>query len=235
MSRPWVPPYFGSWQELINSLLHNPYLATAAPAPPPSDPHSPPRAPPRGPAGGPQPSPLRITHATLVALVGTGQVARALPEGRLKQEMTAGLDRAVADVIDDWCGTRPRPWPPHPGPGPRADTATLVAALGVAAQTFGASGMRDDLLRVAGQLVQKAGAAPANRERKMPTPEEFDAMEKEVTARDGQCHALCSELLRDLEELQDLPPGPARHRLLIRIVALRAQMKALKCGPCLPE
>jgi hypothetical protein len=186
----------------------------------------------------PNPSPWRIAVATLVALVGTRQVAHGLPDGRLKANMTTDIDQAVSDIIDDWCGTKPRPWPPHPGPGPQAEIATLVAALGVTAQAFGASGMREDLLRVAGQLVQRASAATAKRELKMPTPEEFDAMEKkEFTTQNSLCDALCAELLGDLDALQDRPsPGdPARRRLLARIGAIRAQMKQLNCGRCVPE
>lgn len=98
--------------------------------------------------------------------------------------------------------------------------------------------MREDLLRVAGQIVQRASATAAKRELKMPTAEEFDAMEKEIASPDGHCSDLCAELLRDLETLNGpprLPPGPARRRLIARIVAIRAQMKALKCGLCLPE
>src|SRR5262245_48682103 len=210
MSTPWIPLYFGSWREFINSLLHNPFLGAAAPAPPPSDPRPTPHPEPHPEArrgaepvpspwsvSEPVPSPWRIAVATIVALVGTRQVAHGLPEGRLKENMTADLDQAVSDIIDDWCGTKPRPWPPHTGP--QAEIATLVAALGVAAQAFGASGMREDLLRVAGQLVQKASAATAKRELKMPTPEEFDAMEKkEFGTPNSQCDTLCADLLRDL-------------------------------------
>src|SRR5690349_16714002 len=28
MSTPWVPSYFGSWEELVRSLLHNPFLGS---------------------------------------------------------------------------------------------------------------------------------------------------------------------------------------------------------------
>ena len=25
---PWVPPYFGTWEQLVNELLHNPFLGS---------------------------------------------------------------------------------------------------------------------------------------------------------------------------------------------------------------
>ena len=66
-----------------------------------------------------------------------------------------GVERLVSRAIDDWCGTRPRPWPipwpspwpfpwppgpdPDPGPGPVMDVA---ASRVVGALTLGAYASR---------------------------------------------------------------------------------------------
>src|SRR6516225_10216213 len=99
MSTPWIPRYSGSWGDFINSLLYNAHLG-GAPSPPPA-PTPPPGTPPPHPephpefprrmessfgpwcVSEPNPSPWRIAVATLVALVGTRQVAHGLPDGRL--------------------------------------------------------------------------------------------------------------------------------------------------------
>jgi hypothetical protein len=82
------------------------------------------------------------------------EVARQMPEGQAKQALNASTGRAIAELIDDWCGTR-HPGP-HPWPGPVAGIPSLVSALGIAACSFAESGMRQELLDVAGRIVEKS-------------------------------------------------------------------------------
>jgi hypothetical protein len=71
---------------------------------------------------------------------------------------------------------------------------------------------------------------------KLPTMKEIDAMVENVIGG-SECTVLCHDLLNALETLAGPPPatGILRLRLLARIRALRAQMKALHCALCLPE
>ena len=68
---------------------------------------------------------------------------------------------------------------------------------------------------------------------KLPSLKEIDAMALSLPNA-HQCTVLCQDLLVALEELQGAT-GLLKIRLKVRIAALRAQMKALHCGLCLPE
>ncbi|WP_157131075.1 hypothetical protein [Burkholderia savannae] len=161
MSTPWLPPYLGSWDDLVKALLHNPslggghphhlraHLAARASEPPPTPWF----------AADPEPNPWSPATSFLISAIGLNQVARQMPEGQPRRDLSRSVDVAIADFIDDWCGTRPpgRPWP---WPGPNPLTATLVSELGVAAQSFDGA-MREEVLQVAGRIVQKSFAPEA--------------------------------------------------------------------------
>ena len=52
----WVPPYFGSAEQLLKELLHNPFLGSSHPGP---HPHALEKA-------GPVPDPWRSAHGDIV-------------------------------------------------------------------------------------------------------------------------------------------------------------------------
>lgn len=74
---------------------------------------------------------------------------------------------------------------------------------------------------------------PNEKELALPSLKEIDAMTISP-ASGSECTVLCHELLDDIEQLQGTT-GIKRLRLLVRIRALRARMRELKCGPCLPD
>lgn len=70
-------------------------------------------------------------------------------------------------------------------------------------------------------------------DQRLPTEAEVDALVG-TAPFDGECTVLCNTLMRDTEELQGAT-GLARLRLQAAIRAIRARMKELKCGACLPQ
>jgi hypothetical protein len=113
--------------------------------------------------GQPHPSPEAwgAAVAGLAEAANVKQLAAALPEGALRSQLQTGADRSIDGIIDDWCGTR-RPWP-WPGPPPWA--VAIAAEVTTVANSCPAGILRDELLRIAGQVLQKAtattGAGPA--------------------------------------------------------------------------
>jgi len=88
--------------------------------------------------------------AGLAEAANAAQVAAVLPEGEVRSELEASAAAFVEAALDDYCGTRP-PWP---GPPPWA--IAIASALSELANTYQAGFLRDELLRIAGQAMQKA-------------------------------------------------------------------------------
>jgi hypothetical protein len=88
--------------------------------------------------------------AGLADAANAAQVAAVLPEGQLRSELEARAAAFVEAALDDYCGTRP-PWP---GLSPWA--TAIASALSELANTYQAGFLRDELLRIAGQAMQKA-------------------------------------------------------------------------------
>jgi hypothetical protein len=86
----------------------------------------------------------------LAEAASAAQVAAVLPESELRSELEASAAAFVEAVLNDYCGTRP-PWP---GPPPWA--IAIASALSELANTYQAGFLRDELLRIAGQAMQKA-------------------------------------------------------------------------------
>ena len=88
------------------------------------------------------------------------QIAVSLPKGNLRSQLEAGAARSTDDILDDWCGTR-RPWP---WPGPPPWVIAIASELTAMANSYQAGFLRDELIRIAGQALQKAvpadGPAP---------------------------------------------------------------------------
>jgi hypothetical protein len=119
------------------------------------------------------PQPLPPKEALLVA---SAEVAHDIASAAISAQAagTDGAGRLVAQVIDEWCGTRPRPlpipwpnpwpfpWPPEPEPHPDWDigASRVVGALTLAAV---ASRMQDgearDALAKGAEQLLDAGLA----------------------------------------------------------------------------
>jgi hypothetical protein len=158
MSTPWVPPYFGSWEEIVQSLLHNPFLGSPHPSPHllmsageavALNPQ------PLPPGGGPVPDPWRNAAVRYLAtLVSMEEQARVTENQQLREQLTTGAERALSAFIDDFCGSSPRriPWP-WPGPPP---WVSLLASHLVAAANTQNGQFREGLMRIAARIGESA-------------------------------------------------------------------------------
>jgi len=113
VSTPTLPPYLGSWEELVNALLHNPSLGGGRGGIPHQVAAEMIRQ--GGPEMGPQPEPWFVSTATsfFTSIITMKQVASQLNgEGR---SFERAADRALEEILDEFCGTPPhfppRPWP----------------------------------------------------------------------------------------------------------------------------
>jgi hypothetical protein len=152
---PWVPPYFGSWADLIQYSLQNPlgprpgHFPTVQAARAmeinalPQD---------------PVPShhrPWAFVVSALVTAVNAKVLAATLPDGASRKRAEASASSAIDQILDDYCGTPPKkaPWP-YPGPPPwLIPIATELSGL---ANIVEAGPLREGLNHVAGQVMQGA-------------------------------------------------------------------------------
>lgn len=97
-----------------------------------------------------EPDSWRIAYQ-LIHAAQAKDLASRLPEGAAKQAVIKSSNAAVAQIIDDWCGTPPRrhPWP-WPGPPPWAWEVT--SNLSLFANSLVAGSLRDEVLGIAGKL-----------------------------------------------------------------------------------
>jgi hypothetical protein len=68
---------------------------------------------------------------------------------------------------------------------------------------------------------------------RLPSLKEIDAMAMGIP-RDNECTALCHDLLVTLELIPSAT-GVEKLRLLVRLGAIKARMRELKCALCLPD
>lgn len=173
MSTPWVPSYFGSWEELVRSLLHNPFLGSGTHHPlhayfQQRPPHIGPPDP--GPldvasflnpaviaALNPQPLPPRAITSLFLAQLSVKDVTSRLPKDQ-GAELTSGLEQTIADEIDFVCGNVPHIHGPIPGPSPFP--FAVAAELNLIGNTLQEGTLRASVLQLAGQIISKA-ATPA--------------------------------------------------------------------------
>jgi hypothetical protein len=177
MSHPQLPPYLGSWEELVNALLHNPTLGSGA-----GGPH---RMAQRQSAftDFPNPDDTSVSHhhpprpneftSVLLAQLSLRQAAARLPKEQ-GNDVMARIDQTVADEIDFICGNGiPILWLNPPGPPPpNWMYSVVVSELVLIANTLQTGGLRSDVERVAGSLLEaglkNAQVAPARvQERKV--------------------------------------------------------------------
>lgn len=148
---PWVPPYFGSYAELVNALLHDPFLGSGRPSGPV----------PRAEEINPQPLPPRNPVISyLGTLAGMQELAKNIPNAAVAKQVAAGAESAFAAFLDDYCGTPPHqiPWP---WPGPPPWVIGLASELVSVANTYSAGSFREGMLSMAGRIAEKGLAAPA--------------------------------------------------------------------------
>jgi hypothetical protein len=175
MTTPYVPPYFGSWEELVRSLINNPFLGGGTQTPHPllaymlqqqRPPHIGPPDP--GPMDianflrtgitselNPQPLPPRSITSLFVFQLAVRDLTSRLPKEQ-GAEMTARLDEAVSDEIDFVCGNVPHPHPPIPGPSPFA--FTVAGELNLIGNTMQEGSLRTSVTQLASQIANRATA-----------------------------------------------------------------------------
>jgi hypothetical protein len=113
--QPWLPPYLGSWEDLISGLRHDPFLGSG---------DGPPRPlsvmlGARPSAMEPNPSPWRHVVEGFVAAVNVMDLASRVSDEVVRKEMEQSAGQSIVQLLEDYCGTPPRLWPwPWPGPPP---------------------------------------------------------------------------------------------------------------------
>jgi hypothetical protein len=150
MTNPTLPPYFGTWDELLQALLHNPFLGSGSGGIPPRthleelqatqtnsvNPHSP-------------------AASLILSAIGIKQTAGRIAHGKLRNEMISAANQSLADYEDEYCGTPPRP---HPW------VFVLAIELTSFANTLPQGNLQTEILNVAGQLIQKSFGAGAQKQ-----------------------------------------------------------------------
>jgi hypothetical protein len=104
----------------------------------------------------PDPLPWIVQNAVsfLVSAVTIKDVAVNVSDEKARKQMISGADAAIAAFVDDYCGTPPRliPWP---WPGPPPWVVEIASALSLCANNFQEGVLRDGILAIAGQLMQR--------------------------------------------------------------------------------
>jgi hypothetical protein len=161
-----------------------------------------------------------------------------MPEGEAKTDLRRQVDDAIFDFVDG-CGTNPPgwwpwrvPWP-WPGPGPDPGPYLTASELAVAANTVVDGSVRNEILRVAGQIVERVSRPAGRKDITVPSHDEIVAMTG-FPSNESECEVLCEELLDTLSALQGAT-GRRRLWLIARLRALHERMRQLKCKPCLPS
>jgi hypothetical protein len=140
MRKPVLPPYLGTWDELLQALLHNPFLGSGGGPRPLMQAYE---------NSNPQPQPWSPASALFVMAAALKDVVSRLPEGQNSQ-----LGSAISEAVEDWddwyCGNGPRPRP-HV-----VETAGELLAF---AGTLEAGSLRANIVRQAGVMLEKSFGA----------------------------------------------------------------------------
>jgi len=169
----WVPPYLGSWEQLVKALLHNPFLGGGGG---PHFPHksfsSQARARISDDSSGaaltsatdssrfaadPQPQPWRSEATSVVLTVlGLKEAAAKIPDDRVRRAYEENLTSVLSAFLDDYCGNSPPHYPfPWPGPGPGPWTYALAGELALAANSLREGVVQTGALGVATNLLER--------------------------------------------------------------------------------
>ena len=134
-----LPPYLGTWEELVQALLHNPYLGSGRGTYVNTEAQV-------GPTGR-EAAVFSPAVSLFVAGIGMKEVASKVSDTKLKTELNQAADQALTTWEDDYCGTPPRP-------NPRA--FVVAAELVAFGSTLQPSTLQNEVFRIAGQIVQKS-------------------------------------------------------------------------------
>ena len=111
----------------------------------------------------PSPVPWLAAVSGLIDAISLKGVADNMPKGAAKVAVIQKMDDNISSIIDDMCGTKSPSSPYHwPFPGPNPMIFQAASALGLFANTVEVGKMRQDILQVAGQLIQKGFAVGAS-------------------------------------------------------------------------
>lgn len=150
MSDPWVPTYFRSGNDLTAALSHNSFLGGGEKAPH----HF------ALPVAGPGPQPWSPPVAFVLSAIGVKEVAARLSDEQLRKNLDTQASAAISAFIDD-CGNGLRyPWR-WPLPGPPPPPFAILSELALAANMLQDGNLREEVLKVAGEIAQKANGAAA--------------------------------------------------------------------------
>ena len=153
----WVPPYFGSWDQLVAALMHNPFLGSGQS----SHPHL--LSAMRTAGGGaypdpdapePDPHPWRHVVAGFVAAVNVQALATHVRDEATRKAMEQSAGNTIAQLLDDYCGTPPHKWP-WPWPGTPPWVWTIASELNAVAAGLPEGALKTGLQNVAGQVIAK--------------------------------------------------------------------------------
>ncbi len=101
----------------------------------------------------PHPVPWRVAVSELLSEVSLKEVVDRMPKGDAQSRLRERYSGRISEIIDDFCGTGWRR--PIPVPGPRPWVLPAVEQLAAAAHSLQEGSMREEVLRVAGELLQK--------------------------------------------------------------------------------
>jgi hypothetical protein len=147
--RPWLPPYLGSWEDLIRALLHDPFLGSGSTGPHSTLPGSQPSS------IEPNPSPWRHVVEGFVTAVSVRDLASRVPDEAVRKKMEQSSGQSIVQLLDDYCGTPPRLWP-WPWPGPPPWVFNIASELNAIASIMQEGALRNGLQEVAAQVVAKS-------------------------------------------------------------------------------
>jgi hypothetical protein len=162
MSTPKLPPYLGSYEELVAALLHDPFLGSGRPRPRMLQSEG------ASPDLNPQPLPPGRSHQFteenaavryLASVVNMKELGRTLGESPAGRQLSAQAETAFSEFLDDFCGTPPRRIPWHwPVPGPWV-LALATEMVTVANTQSGV--MREGMMQMAARIAEKGVGAGA--------------------------------------------------------------------------
>ena len=108
----------------------------------------PPTDPPRHEPG---PWPWSAAVSGLAEAARIKKIAASLPEGDLRSQLEAEASRSIGRILDEWCGTRKTR--PESEPGLLPWSIAIAGQLAAMANSHPAGFLRDELLRIAGQVL----------------------------------------------------------------------------------
>ena len=99
--------------------------------------------------------PWSAAVSALAEAASIKNIAASLPEGDLRSQLEAEASRSIGRLLDEWCGIRGTCSGPGPGPEPGLLPWSIAIAgqLAAMANSHPAGFLRDELLRIAGQVL----------------------------------------------------------------------------------